>query len=279
MMHRQTIELALTFIISRPADAAHILEQVPAEALAGFIKDLPHSQTAPMFEHMLPQYTASCCSYLEPNVAAGLLGSLKISTVAAIFRYMDATLRKSLLKMLPEKTRLACSLLLKYSEENVGAWMTTSITLIPEECTAEEALNRYTTEDSPLEHGILYVIDRDRKLKGSISVKTLLQLPANTPIASAIRKSVPHIYARSSIITTKQHPEWDASDILPVVNHHGQCIGILQHNELRNGLNQLAPYRDYPSHSNPFLNLCDVYGQSYVALAETFVSLTNTDQT
>ncbi len=139
-MATQQNDLALAFLQSQPGPAARILEQQPLESVAAFLKEVPPKRAAPVLAKMLPQYTARLLEEVGPEISAGFLLEMELNLVAAILRYSDQDDRRQMLGLLPEKASIGCRLLLHYSQESVGAWMMTQISILPGDCTVEEAL-------------------------------------------------------------------------------------------------------------------------------------------
>jgi Mg/Co/Ni transporter MgtE len=268
-MDEQKIDLALAFLQSQPGAAAAILEQQPLPEVAEFLGKLPHTYGALVLTKMLPQYSARLCQIMQPVEAAGMLSKMEISLVAAIMRQCHHDLSEQLLGMLPDKSRLATRLLLNYSEDTVGAWMHANIAILPDSCNAEEALRRITADQQSLDIGHSLVVNRERKLKGSITLAALLRAPANATITAVMTRSKKSISAQTPLKSVIDNPLWDTRDSIAVTNRNQQLLGVLRHLDLRKGLDEIETNIVQPQGSDSITGMLEVYGNSLLILFST----------
>jgi len=262
-------ELALAFLQSHPPSAAAILEQLPMQDVAAFLRDVPHTFAAPVLEKMLPQYTARLSRYLEPELAAGFLSRMEVSRATVILRHADESVRQSLLELLPEKTALACKLMLNYAEDQVGAWMAVHMATLPVDCTVKTALERLALDDAFSDSDSIYVVDREGNLHGLLHIVRLLRAGPETPIAALMQKDMDVIAGRTSLTSAANHNGWTSSDTLPVINRNHRLVGILRHVDLRKGSEQVSTRIDAPHGSDPINTIFEIYGGSWLALFNT----------
>ena len=275
-MSNKKIDLALAFLESQPAVVAGVLEQQPMEEVARFFNNVPHTYAAPVLERMLPQYTAKLCLLLESTLCAGFLSQMEISLATAILRHSNQEMRKKILSLLPEKTKIACKLLLSYSEDSVGAWMVAHVVTLPNDCTVGDALKRLAIEEAAVDSDAMYVVDRERYLQGLISTTILLRANPELSITSVMQKKPAILQGRASLFSIKNHDGWTSYDTLPVVNRSKQLVGMLRHVGLRKGLDQIATTIDVSRGSDPITNIFEVYGGSLLTLFNTIGEMTNT---
>ncbi len=273
-MDEEKIDLALAFLQSQPAAAAAILEQQPLEQVAAFLAALPHTYGALVLTRMLPQYGARLCRSLQPSAAAGMLSQMDISLVAAVMRQCDDELAERLLELLPDKTRLACRLLLNYSEDAVGAWMHANVSTLPLDCSVEEALQRIGQEQQALDVGFSLVVDRERFLHGTVTPTALMRAPPSTPVSSVMTRGNAAIAARTALKTALDNPLWAERDAIAVVNRMQKLVGVLRHVDLRNGLQQISISIQKPRGGDPVTGIFEVYGNSLLALFSTVNDIT-----
>ena len=224
----QQVDLALAFLQSQPRAAAAILEQQPIEQVAEFLSNVPHTYAANVAGQFLPQYSARLCKLFAANVAAGLLSEMNVSLVAAIMRHCPEELSSQLLALLPEKTRLACWLLLTYSEDAVGAWMIANISTLPDDCAVGEAQTRVKSEQGTVDFGAMLVVDRDRQLKGLIQLPALMRASPDTPVTAVMQRTSESLSARTALHAAATHALWADRDSIPVTNRNHQLVGLLR---------------------------------------------------
>lgn len=265
-MANKHIDLALAFLQKQPSAAAAVLEQQPIEDVITFIKDVPHTHAALVLEKMLPQYTARICNALEPHVSAGFLSEMRMSLAAAIMRHSNHETRAHLLELLPEKTKIACALLLNYSEDTAGAWMVANIITLPSDCSAQEALSRIAAEHEVLDTDDVYVVDRERQLKGIVNISKLLRAQPKAAITTLMDKNPCKLSGRTSLISVSQNDVWTRKDTVAIINRNQQLVGILRHVDLRKGLDETASNMAQSNASGPLAELCSTYATSLLAL-------------
>ncbi len=268
-MSDQKIDMALAFLQSQPDSAAAVLEQQPAESAAEFLRKVPHYYAAPVLRRMLPKYIARVSEHLEPAVAAGFLSEMDTNFVVSILRLSDEDMKNSILELLPERTKLACKLLLRFSEELVGAWMATNIMTLPLDCTAQEACSRLASGQDFIDADAVHVVDREGKLQGVVAVTGLLRANPETPIVAIMRENPESISGRAALVSAADHPVWAHSDTVAVINRNQQIVGILRHVDLRRGLDKISNTIAGPSGTDPLLGILEVYGESLLALLGT----------
>jgi len=272
-MSDQKIDLALAFLKSQPGAAAGILEQQPVERVAEFLSNVPYPHAASVLGKMLPQYATRLIKCMEPATSAAWLSEMDISLVVQIVRHTGKNLCKQLLDLLPEKTSIACRLLLNYSEEAVGAWMVSNFSSIPVDCNVEEALQRIRSEKLNIDTGVTYVIDRDRRIKGILSLATLMQSAMDITVNSLMGKNRESISARTALVTALANPNWDHRDSLPVTNRNQQLVGVLRYLDLRKGLDQISKTITQPEGADPVSGIYEAYGWCLLELFSTVADI------
>ena len=268
-MSVEKIDLALAFLQTHANEAADILEQQPLDQVAQFLNHVPLTQAALVLQNMLPQYTARLFKSLPALTSAGLLAAMDFSFIVAIIRHSETDFKKQLLQLLPDKTKIACRLLLNYPEDEAGAWMVTNTTTLPDSCSVEEALARLVVDKETTALDTIYIIDRARLIKGSVTSINLLRATANSPITMVMHKNPGAISARTSLISAVNHPVWNHLDTIPLVNRNRQLVGVLHHADMRQGLNHIATTITPSEGANPVSGIFEVYGHSLVALLNT----------
>ncbi|MFT5114941.1 MAG: Mg/Co/Ni transporter MgtE [Parasphingorhabdus sp.] len=223
---------------------------------------------------MLPQYSARLFKILGPSTSSAMLSDMETSHIASIVRLVGKQKGKHLLELLPDKTSIACRLLLNYSEEAVGAWMLATVPSILDDCNVEDALNRISLETQASDIGSIYVIDRKRIIKGVLSLTSLIRSTANTAVTAVMDKNQESISARTALITVIRNPAWSLKDNLPVTNRNRQLIGVLRYADLRKGLHQISATMDRPDGDDPIASVYECYWKILLILFDTVADIT-----
>ncbi len=266
-------ELALSFLRGHAEDGARALEALPADEAAEFIAPLPAEDLSGALIAMLPQYAARICAEMDNSTAAAFLARMEPGHVAAVLRYVDRRNRRVILDRLPDRLASASRLLLNYAENMVGAWMDARVSTLPEESTVGDALARLSGESERVTGGTVYVISRDRRLRGAVHVPDLLRVAPERPLSATWHAAPEALPARSTLLSVRDHPVWKVTDLVPVVSRSRQLVGTLSHSNLRHGLSQLETTVREPVGADPATGIWEVYGTTLLALFDSFGEL------
>ncbi|WP_417317792.1 magnesium transporter MgtE N-terminal domain-containing protein [Emcibacter sp.] len=268
-MSERKISLALAMLQDHPELAASTLEQHNAGEVAELLSQIPSTYAAPVLQRMLPQFTARVCRFLAPDTSAALISPLDNSMIASILRQMDKKLRNKILEELPFKARTGCELLLRFSEDTVGAWMTPHVITVTENSMAKEALNSMKDAEKVIQCDFIFVVDRNRSLVGRIHFADLLRTQPETNVNRLIQRRCQTLFGRSYLQNIARHKDWERYDSMPVVNRRQQFIGVLRHSDLHRGLTQLTTQITSLPGQDPASGIFEVYGQTLLALFQS----------
>lgn len=276
-MSEDKISLALAFLKARPESAAATLEQHDIEDVAHFLTDIPHSYAAAVIQHLLPHYAARVCKLLSQDSVKGIFSSLGIGHIAAILRYYNKSRRTEFLNELPLQTQLGCSMLLNYSQDLAGAWLTPQIAAIPQDYTAKEALHYLKSTPDLVHTDFIFTLTRDRELKGRIRLVDVLKAKQDTPVKMLAQPRGHTLSARSRLTMVANHEDWKKFHEIPVLNRNQKFVGVLRHIELRKGLDALAPELEAQSPVSPLTRVGKVYVDVFLALFVSMKHIAKTD--
>jgi len=263
-------ELAGRFISDHPDAAARVLEQLSPEDIGNWLPSLTEQQACRVLERTLPSYAGRALLDLDSRYAARLFSCLSATTAAAMLRACAPGRRRELLGLMNPTTSTQIRMLLNFAEDSIGYWMQANVFVLPQDIVVEEALRRLSTEPPQLEMDTLLVLDRDRILRGGVSVATLLRAKPDKLI-SEILAPIPYaVPARMALGAVQQHEAWNSWQWLPVINKLRQFVGLLRHIDMYHGLEQLNRARPVRSPAAGSLELATIYGETMLALFGTF---------
>lgn len=81
-----------------------------------------------------------------------------------------------------------------------------------------------------------YVLKEDNSLYGLLQTKDLLFQSDTTLVSTIVEPEKRWIYARKTIKSAADLPEWNLTNVMPVVNSQNVFIGELTHQAIRNAL-------------------------------------------
>jgi magnesium transporter len=217
--------LTNAFLAAHPADAARVLDRLPAAETAALFERAPARLGAPVLAAMLPHAAARCLTTLEAGRGGLLLAALSVPAAAAALRHVADPVRSRLLDALPTAAALACRALLGYPDDAIGAWVDTDVVALPGDAHASEAIDAVSAAtDTP--QAPVFVVGADQQLLGAVDVPVLLRVPADTRLDALMRAMVT-LPAVSPLAGAAAHPAWQEVEVIAVVDRGGRLVGAL----------------------------------------------------
>lgn len=249
--------LSLAYMRGHPAQAARVLEALPAEAAAALFARVPARTGAAVLAAMLPQSGARCVEALDDARALELLTSMGTQPTVALMRHLSQERRGTLITGLPTATALASKLLLGYSDDTLGAWADPDVVTLGAQTRVGDALERVRRTHT--RYPLLLVTDYRHCLNGVIALTELLQAPAGVSLATLARPANAVLIANAPLSGAAAHPGWQDSSILPVVEPGDRLLGIMTRDALTRALRR----REVPAGGNASAGLPAVFAQGY----------------
>jgi len=222
--------LTFAYLGAHPADAARVLERMPAADCAGLLARVPARVAGPVVAAMLPPAAARNLGALEDEPAMALLATLGPQAAVAVLRHFAEPRRTRLIEGLPTATALASRLLLGYDEDAVGAWTDPEVTALLPDTRVDDALERVRNDGGNVER--VYVIDAGQKLLGTLELTALLRAPAASRLSELAPRSSAVIAATTPLAGAANHRGWGQTAVLPVVDRGERLIGVLRRESL-----------------------------------------------
>jgi len=226
-------------------EAGKYLFELPNPDIAEILTELDDIDIArKILTTLSAREQASIFGYLRPAVQAQVAAGMSRRQLAALFEHMDHDERADLYNRLSESERWAVlpglahaerediRQLASYPDDTAGSVMTSAyVTLRPEQ-TVAEALETIRLEAPDVETIYQsYVLEADRKLVGTISLRDLMLANPSARIGNLMIRDV--IQSRASASKYEAARQIARYDILavPVVNDAGQMVGIVTHDD------------------------------------------------
>ncbi|GAB1623700.1 magnesium transporter [Agarivorans albus] len=187
---------------------------------------------------------AKVFSYLPPYLQADVAGLMKRHKLAALFSRMDADERADLYNDLDEEQRAMVlpglaqaeredlRKLSSYAEGTAGAIMTSDYATLKEHWLVSRALKQLRLE-APDKETIYqtYVIDGQRRLRGTVSLRELILASPDTQVRELMRTEVVSVSVEESQEqAAKQIRHYDLL-ALPVVDEVQKLVGIVTYDD------------------------------------------------
>lgn len=231
--------LAREYLRQRPAAAARILEQLPADTGAELLQRLPPRLAAPLLQALLPGYAARCANLMPASQAAVLIEQLPARSAAAVLRGTAEPTRREIFGHLPSLVARHLRLLLFYPPEVVGAWVEPDVLLLRDTHSLSEA-RTLVRESSSRVPDRLFVVDAGQRLQGVVPALDLLRSRRRGPVALLSEPAPRALRSRTLVSAARGHSDWFQYREIPVVNRRNELIGILSASTLREALLHLS---------------------------------------
>ena len=126
---------------------------------------------------------------LEPETVAEGVRELESDDAVELLENLDEVDQEEILDKLPVSERAALERSLQYPENSAGRRMQTEFISVPAEWTALQAIEYMRdTPELPERFYEIYIVDRDRHLKGSVHLDVLLRARRPVPVMDLVEE-------------------------------------------------------------------------------------------
>jgi magnesium transporter len=211
-----------------PSELAEIISDLSAREAAAVIHSLDDETAADALEHLDAETQKTIIEDIGTERAADIIEEMDADDAADLLAELDEEQQQELLAEMNEYTAGELRELVKYSEDTAGGLMTTDYTWIYPHRTAEQTI-RKIREIAPESEFIyyLYVVDKQDRLLGVLTLRDLLLAPPDATIEKIMRTDIvtvqTDLHARDVAAAIARY------DLLavPVVDRNVQMLGIV----------------------------------------------------
>ena len=165
-------------VTMNPSDVAGLFEGLDEKQIPLMFRLLTKEQAAETFVEMDPEAQELLIRGFSDNELKEVLDELYADDAADIVEEMPANVVKRILKTADPALRSSINQILRYPEYSAGSIMTTEYVSLRPHMTVEEAILRIRRQGVDKETiYTCYVLEKDRKLIGMVTVKDLLLAP------------------------------------------------------------------------------------------------------
>ncbi len=233
MLQRDYLGIKRILEKSHPSDIAKVLADLLPDA-AGFVfRLLPKDLAIDVFDFMDVDGKQMLLHSLSSDMVATILNEMSQDDRTELFEELPAKIVKKYLSLLSEKERQVANMLLGYPEDSAGRLMTTAFVDLKEHQTVDEALAhvRATAPDKETIYH-LYVISKDRKLLGGLSLRELILAPGSKLIRDIMNPEIKKVSTDTDQEDVARIFEDYDLIVLPVVDSEGRLVGIITHDDV-----------------------------------------------
>lgn len=217
---------------NHPADVVSLLDEFDPGAFKEFLLHLPADERAGLFGYAPIAVQDEIVRVMNRKELAELFDHMSPDERADVYNRLPASQQEGLLPALAQAEREDLRRLSAYEEGTAGAVMTSEyVTLDPElnARNAIEALRRAAPDAETIYQA--FVIDTERRLLGTVSLRELILAPAGARVAELMRKEV--IFARVGDRREEVAAKVAKYDLiaLPVINGGDRLVGIVTYDD------------------------------------------------
>ena len=210
------------------ADIAVMIEELEEEEMLKVFRILPKDMAADIFSYLPIEVEQYIITSLSEREAAKIIDNLMADDAADFLEEMPANIVKKLLINASPETRRDINHLLRYPEDSAGSIMTVEFVDLKEGQTVTQAIERIRKLGVDSETiNICYVLDNQRKLKGTIALRYLLLTDPDNKIGDIMHENVISIHTlMDQEEVARQFQKYDFT-AMPVVDNEDRLVGII----------------------------------------------------
>jgi magnesium transporter len=222
-----------------PADLADVFEELGKDERTALIESLEPPIAAATLQEMPLTIRVQIAERIEIQKLAAIVQEMQMDEIVDLLDEVSAERRSALFLTLPVETITEIKELTKLSEYGIGAIMNTDFVAVKENQLVKDVMKVVKKESKRAELVYyVYVTDDFEKLKGLITLRSLLTAKPGTLVSDIMRENVISVEVDSSIKRVAQLFFKYNFEAIPVVNEEGNIQGIVT---MRDALKAVFP--------------------------------------
>jgi magnesium transporter len=225
-----------------PVDVGKFLERLTQVEQQSIIQKLSSTTASTILASMAPDDSAEIIRTMKDFRAVKIIEELEPDDAVDLLLNLEIKDRENLIAKLPKKIADIIRNLLKYDPNTAGGIMTPYVTTLRISMIVDEAIHHIRKEKNETENtDILYVIDGQRKLVGTTSVRNLIWAKSDQKVADIMDSNIIHV-CNHQIEDKKVAQIMIESGLqtIPIVDAQNRLLGIVTHDDVINILQEAA---------------------------------------
>lgn len=220
--------------ITSPALLAQYLERFDVDQQRLVLRKVNIELASDILAEMHEESAADILTAMREHRAIEILDEFEPDDAADIVAELEDIHRDRLLEGMEPLSRENLQTLLEFDPDTAGGIMTVEVDTAYDDMTVDEAIERIREfADRHEDLHYVYVIDRHRHLKGTVSLRKLIQAKGDDKVSSVMRSDIRGICNPG---LDKEHvalmmAEYNIPD-LAVVDEHGILLGVVTHDDV-----------------------------------------------
>ncbi|NYG60472.1 flagellar motility protein MotE (MotC chaperone)/sporulation protein YlmC with PRC-barrel domain [Nocardioides daedukensis] len=222
----------------RPADAATMIHDLPADRRAAVVAELDDERLADVLEELPEEDQVEILQFLERERAADVLEEMSPDDAADLIADLAPETAAELLELMEPEGAEDVKRLMSYAEQTAGAMMTVEPVILPTDATIADALAHVRNPDLTTSLAALVYVCRPPlepptgRLIGVAHIQKLLREPPSTLVAAALDTTLDPLRPNMSIDEVAAHLATYNLVAAPVVDEDGRLLGAVTVDDL-----------------------------------------------
>ena len=210
------------------ADIAAMMEELDEEIQLKMFRILPKDMAADIFSYLPIEVEQQIITSISDREAGKIIDNLMSDDATDLLEEMPANIVKRLLANASQETRRDINHLLRYPEDSAGSIMTVEFMDLKEGQTVQQAIDRIKKAAFDSETiNICYVLDYQRRLKGTVALRYLLMKDPDEKIGDIMHENVISLHTlMDQEEVARQFQKYDFT-AMPVVDNEKRLVGII----------------------------------------------------
>ena len=225
-------QLTLKFVQLYPVEASRQLERMEPVVAAQILMPLPVHDAATVLGYCQPGLAARILEHIDSERIAGVVSELPAATAYVVFRQLPSSLQTQVVDNLGPVHGPRFRRALIQPKQTAGSLADPRVVTVPPDVTVAQGI--HLLKQNPRQSlYYVYVVDRDARLEGVVTMKQMLMVSPDDFIASVMNDQVVSLSASLTNDELIVHPHWQQFPTLPVVDEDGVFLGVLRYRTLQ----------------------------------------------
>ena len=228
LKRKQYAQLRGLLLPMEAPDVAQILEHLPDQDIPLVFRLLPKESAAELFVELNSDYQEQLIRSFSNAELKEVLDELYLDDAVDIVEEMPANVVKRILAHSDPEMRQSINEILKYPEDSAGSIMTTEYIDLKRDMTVRDCFKRIRRNAADVETiNVCYVLDRDRRLKGFVTIRDLLMADYEDVVDEIMNPNIIFATTLEDQETVAQKFRRYGFIAMPVVDTEQRLVGII----------------------------------------------------